>query len=280
MRTPPPKPRIRRIVALPSSIFAELEEPLRTCRAGFLARTLAIFRVEEVVIYREGGFSEKYLVDILRYMDTPQYLRRRLITRSKSLKYAGILPPLRTPHHPSLRRESFRVKFREGVVLSRIGDWIVVDVGLHEPVKAKGTAKVGERVILSMEDIPKVVSREDIPYYWGYEVTVVPSLTDIFKRYGSESVVIVTSRRGEFVGKVARELIEDILDKRSFTAIFGTWNKGLMEIAKMEGFSLKKAAKYILNFIPLQGTFTVRTEEAVTSVLSILNHMLALAGDI
>jgi len=57
--------------------------------------------------------------------------------------------------------------------------------------------------------------------------------------------------------------------------IFGSHDKGLLDIAQDEGFNLKKYVNTILNFIPQQGTYTVRTEEAIPISLAIINILIS-----
>ena len=87
----------------------------KTLIVGWIGRAASIFRVDEVIIYRDRPSKEQrevseVIADILTYMETPQYLRRRLIPMKPSLRYAGVLPPLRTPHHPTKRRSSTYVQ--------------------------------------------------------------------------------------------------------------------------------------------------------------------------
>jgi len=55
--------------------------------------------------------------------------------------------------------------------------------------------------------------------------------------------------------------------------VFGAPYEGLYDIAKDEGFSLDEVVDFSINFIPEQGVATVRSEEAMFAVLSILNLM-------
>ena len=53
--------------------------------------------------------------------------------------------------------------------------------------------------------------------------------------------------------------------------VFGSPFRGLYEIAKREGFDLDEEVHMTLNFVPGQGTKTVRVEEALYSTLAIIN---------
>jgi len=85
MLEPPRRPQ-RLSVALPASFTRDIPHLReKTGRVGIIARALAIFRVDEVVVYndgkdriskQEGRLFEKLLV----YQETPQYMRRELFT--------------------------------------------------------------------------------------------------------------------------------------------------------------------------------------------------------
>jgi len=55
---------------------------------------------------------------------------------------------------------------------------------------------------------------------------------------------------------------------------FGAPAAGLNEIVAKEGFSLDDIVDFVVNTIPMQGTETVRTEEALIASLAVLNVAL------
>ena len=91
-------------IAIPDSLFVA-DDTLRdkTVKVGEIARACAIFGVERIYIYRDSSrnYDSNYEMarSVFEYMETPQYLRKRLIGRKKELEYVGLLPPLRTPNH-------------------------------------------------------------------------------------------------------------------------------------------------------------------------------------
>src|SRR5208337_1709947 len=117
---------------------------------------------------------------LLSYLETPQYLRKRLFKLSPDLQYAGILPPLRTPHHPLNRRmkELRAGELREAVTLSRTEKQTLVDIGVEQPALIRDkNLVIGKRVTVKVFKVGKVVevelaNREEAPSYWGYTVTV------------------------------------------------------------------------------------------------------------
>jgi len=59
--------------------------------AGQIARAATVFRIDEVVVFDSTPALEsgaRFLVRILEYLETPDYLRRRLFPMHKNLKFA------------------------------------------------------------------------------------------------------------------------------------------------------------------------------------------------
>ena len=279
----PRKPTPKRIVAIPSNLF--IEKPLRekSVKTGFVARALAIFRIEHVILY--GITNEKKekenaltLKKILEYMECPQYLKSKLFKKDPVLRYVGLLPPLRTPHHP-LKHE--RTPYRDGVVVARRKAHVVVDVGLEKPleISTRAVLKIGERVSVRLSYGSKgkiskadIVKREEIDVYWGYRVDLAENLLEAIKKAKAD-LVVATSRRGTLVNEIMDGLIESIRKSRKMLLLFGSQKEGLFEISERIGLNLEDIADYIVNFIPEQGTATVRTEEAMIASLSLINFL-------
>ncbi|WVZ63562.1 hypothetical protein U9M48_013185 [Paspalum notatum var. saurae] len=111
-------------IAVAGSIIDNAQSlELATLLAGQIARAATVFRIDEVVVFdstpaaEKGGAGDgeesgaRFLARILEYMETPQYLRRRLFPMHKNLKFVGLLPPLDAPHH--VRKHEWS-EFREG----------------------------------------------------------------------------------------------------------------------------------------------------------------------
>ena len=255
----------------------------KTSKVGLIGRAAAIFRVNEIVVYADNPkVNQRADVDLiaslLEYMETPQYLRKRLFKIEPRLQYAGILPPLRTPHHP-LNSKAANLKvgeYREGVVLSESKEGLLVDIGVEQPalLREKQFA-VGKRVTLQIvkagEHVEvQAVSRE-VPSYWGYTVTVERhSLKRLIedRRFG---LTVGTSIKGAKWAGIAGELAGKWRKADSVLVAFGAPTRGLYEIAKDEGVKLVELVDFVVNTIPAQGTETVRTEEALLATLAILN---------
>lgn len=271
VRSPPLKPAIKRRVVIPASIFVGEEQRLATFRLGLIARYLTIFRVEEVLVFGEG---DELVMDVLRYAETPQYLRRKLIPLKSALKFCGVIPPLQSPHHPSSAKgRGFLCDYREGIVLKAFSGSVLVDIGLKEPVLAEGSAKPRERVTVMLSGRPKLIDRKMVPVYWGYEVFSAPDLRSAVE-LSKDYLKVATSRLGDPVGSIAERLAEDAKRCRKVAVFFGERERGLLDIALEEGFDPSSAFDYIVNLVPQQGVFTIRTEEAIPIALAILDFLL------
>jgi len=272
-------------VAIPASLVSDtphLRE--KTFKVGLIGRALAIFRIDEVAIYLDQPKIDqsgdlRFIATILSYMETPQYLRKRLFGIMPELRYAGILPPLRTPHHPTQSRmRNLRVgEFREGVVISETRDGILADIGVERPILVLGARiPAGKRItvkITSNGDEPKAIlaSRDEIPVYWGYNVRVSKFPLGRMIREEAFDLVIATSRHGEQFMKVKDAILERWRGSRRVLVAFGSPTQGLQEIVRQEGMELDELADFVINTIPRQAAETVRTEEALYATLAILN---------
>jgi predicted SPOUT superfamily RNA methylase MTH1 len=276
-------PRQKLWVALPDTLLidsAHLRE--KTVKLGLVARSCAIFKVQKIYLYRDStdktGGEAKLLRTMLEYLDTPQYLRRILYPKQPALEYAGLLPPLRTPHHKLAEKPSTirRGDYREGVVVERSGR-IFIDAGLSGlvPLQGKPSVQTGSRVTVkftSEHPDPQciVVKRETVDTYWGYEVGESPSLKGLIRSLNAD-LTILTSRRGYPVNKVWHDLLSTIQTARSLVTVFGSPKHGVYEMLEKEDTRPEDLSKYVLNTFPDQGTATIRTEEALLGTLALLN---------
>ena len=83
-------------IALPdSSLNDEKTLENKTRKIAIIARACGIFKVDEIIIYKDGKENEqdsKLMHTIFKYLSTPQYFRRRIFPKSNLLKFAGLLP--------------------------------------------------------------------------------------------------------------------------------------------------------------------------------------------
>jgi hypothetical protein len=216
---------------------------------------------------------------LLAYMETPQYLRKRLFKLKPELRYAGVLPPLRTPHHP-LNRKMKNLKigeYREGVALSKTGEGMLIDIGVEEPALLKNTElAVGKRITGKIAKVGKrieveLANRDEIPTYWGYTVTVEKNPFGRLLKKRDFDLAIATSRYGAPLVDVAEQISKRRKRANTILVAFGAPTQGLNEIVKYEGLRLDEIVDFVVNTIPMQGTETVRTEEALIASLAALN---------
>ncbi|PPS06358.1 hypothetical protein GOBAR_AA14301 [Gossypium barbadense] len=260
-------------VAIAGSIVDNAQSlELATRLASQIARAATIFRIDEVVVFdnkssskNNGAFSNQnnlnendrgaaFLVRILQYLETPQYLRKALFAKHNSLRYVGMLPPLDAPHH--LRKHEW-APYREGVTLeekptSSMGT--VVDVGLDKNVVVDQALEPGKRVTVAMGtnqnldyDLPRqVVSsskpREDTGTYWGYKVRYASNISSVFSDCpykGGYDHLIGTSEHGIVV------------------------NSSQLNLPAFREKNVRDIFNIYLNTCPHQGSRTIRTVEAL-----------------
>lgn len=268
-------------VAVPASLLQEVPHLReKTARIGLIARSLAIFRVDEVIIYEdkptgqarsEGQLLEKILV----YHNTPQYLRKILFKRSAELEFTGTLPPLRTPNHPDRASPSVG-QFRDAVVTS-VGEYVEVDAGFPVPVHLHARLRKLEKVTVRITRLtPRIegelVKSSELAIYWGFRVTRSNFTLGQIVRGRKENLTISTSRTGSDI----REVMEKLRDawKASHEGImilFGSPREGIAEILAREQIDVNELADFDINTIPSQGVETVRSEEALLASLSVFN---------
>jgi len=272
-------------VAIPASVISDtphLRE--KTAKVGLIGRAAAIFRVKEIIVYPDNprinqSRDIELIAALLAYMETPQYLRKRLFKLEPRLQFAGILPPLRTPHHPLNRKpEDVKIgEYREGVVLSQVKEGLLVDIGFEQPVLLREKQyAVGERLTLQIvkagEQIEvQTVNRDDVAVYWGFVVSAEKRSFVKVVENGRFDLTIATSKIGDAFADVAAKLSEKWRIANSVFVGFGAPTRGLHEIAEDEGVKLNDIVDFVVNTIPEQGTETVRTEEALLASLAILN---------
>jgi methyltransferase len=249
---------------------------VRTIKVGLIARAAAVFRMNRVVIYNDPQFNDsRFMSQVLRYAETPQYLRRMLIPRREELRHVGVLPPLRTPNHP-LNSKSSALKigeFRVGAVVESVGSdkgaWVEIGVDRPIPLVTEEKYVPGQRLnvrIFSLNPLAaEPVDRKEIPQYWGYETEVVGSLEDYLA--ARNAFVILTSKKGRVLDPDLLRSIGRSSQKSDLAVVFGSPAQGVDAFLSEETME----RHCMVNTIPHQGTETVRVEEAVISTLALLN---------
>ena len=278
-------------IAIPASIASDtphLRE--KTAKLGAVARASSIFGVSEILLYLDDPHHDQqtdveFCSGILQYLETPQYLRKRIFKLNPTFKFTGILPPLQVPHHkvpPTLA--GVRIgDIREGLVFARSGKGGLVDAGLEKTVSVAETRAVGERVTIRLVSVGKelrgeVVERSRVraygpdkrPIYWGYRVRKVTTLSKLLTDTPWD-LKVGTSRYGTSAQEILTPVSKDLRNAKSTVVAFGSPKMGLREILALENLVPKDVFNYFVNTAPDQQTLTVRTEEAILISLSFLN---------
>ena len=262
-------------IAIPDSALSDESLKMdKTRKISVLARACAIFKTDTIFVYQDGNNYQQdrhLLVMILRYLETPQFLRKRLFPKMNDLKFAGVLHPLRIPSHvtPANSKKIIRGNVREGIVVGVKGKKFV-DVGLNQLIPFFGATPIGKRVTVQFkEGHPKLsvkeVNKGKVSDYWGYSVKERANLFSLISEWKGN--IIITSRKGRTATK--EQISKYTNSDEPLLVAFGSPEKGIHEIlgGKMKNIQNAKS----LNFFPNQATQTVRLEEALLGTLAIIN---------
>ncbi|XP_057805953.1 uncharacterized protein LOC131020919 [Salvia miltiorrhiza] len=278
-------------IALPGSIINNTQSlELATRLAGQVARAAAIFRIDEVVVFDSKNTSEDasteimdndsgenesgaaFLMRILRYLETPQYLRKSLFPMHSSLRVVGLLPPLDAPHH--LRKHEW-AQYREGIAREKLDQGTLVDVGLSKNIKVDQVLEPGTRVTVEMgtnrnldagprKIVPSSRPRDE-GMYWGYKVRYAPNISSVFKNcpyQGGYDHRIGTSEHGLIINSSELTLPSFKHLLIAFGGLAGL-EECVEEDIVLKGKTVNDIFDSYLNTCPHQGSRTIRTEEAI-----------------
>lgn len=264
-------------VAIPDSSLSEEPTPLdKSMKISQIARACSIFQVNIIYIYKESRGSDRdrsLLRNILRYLETPQYLRRILYPISDELQFAGSLSPLKIPSHVQTS-DPKKIKagdIRDAVVVSYKGKKYA-NLGFEQMIPYYGKVDEGKRIIVKFkEGYPaltiKQIEKEEITQYWGYEVKEVSNLNTLLT--ACDSPIIFTSRKGRLAHKNQKYF--DEISRDNILVVFGSPKKGIHEILGKNLNNIPRSQ--VLNFFPEQATETIRLEEAILGTLAVLNTL-------
>ena len=266
-------------IFIPNSFLSESKDlKIRTYKVGILGRALAIFQADNVVIYNDnhdknedGDLDGDFIAEVLSYMNTPQYLRKKAFPIRPELKHVGILPPLRTPHHP-VNNQPDVGDYRQGFTVKRNKKGTFVDIGMDKLAFCKEQLSVKRIFDFKITKIAKkeVIVTPDKPddVYWGYNVmSSNKSLKNSLKLIKPD-LVVETTRYGDYIDSIFGELKHKVDECKSIAILFGGPYSSIAEDVSNPNWDL-----YKINTILNQGTETVRTEEAVVATLSLFNFM-------
>ncbi|KAL0735512.1 hypothetical protein Bca4012_011722 [Brassica carinata] len=281
-------------IAIAGSIINNTQSlELATRLAGQIARASTIFRIDEIVVFDNKSSSEinsssvtnpsdsnnesgaPFLVRILKYLETPQYLRKTLFPKHNYLRFVGMLPPLDAPHH--LRKHEWE-QYREGVTLREKApnsEGTLVDVGLDKCVVVDQVLSPGVRVTVAMgtnrdldlvrQIVPPSKPREEGGMYWGYKVRYASHLSSVFKECpfeGGYDYLIGTSEHGLKISSSELKIPTFRHLLIAFGGLAGL-EESVEEDNQYKGKNVREAFNIYLNTCPHQGSRTIRTEEAM-----------------
>ena len=280
--------KIKFDIAIPDSFLYGIKSEIdSTLKIFQLSRALSIFRVENIHIFHDRIINPlssevDLIITLLEYLDTPQYLRKKIYPKLDSLKYVGKLHPIRSPHHKDKKSLNSIINGEVRVgILEKKGDTFYTDVGLESPIKYLGKIKqTGKKINVKLNRKNNYLYAFDIDehnideIYWGYKVLYFNSLYDILKRYKKLNIIL-TSKNSEYFNSqshFSNQLKNCMNINTSILIVFGSPKFGLKEIFNKERLDISKY--YSFNFFPFQGTQTIRLEESIFGVLSILNNYI------
>jgi methyltransferase len=252
----------------------------KTVKVGLIARSCAIFGVERIYIYRDlsrNGDSEYEIArTIFEYVETPQYLRKRLFGKRKELEFAGLLPPLRIPSH--LKEYSIEPnEVREAVVVLQNGE-LMADIGARELAMLDGRVHDNQRITVRVTSVQPLIVRVDEKskdQYVGYEIRRAPSLMRFLKSSNFE-LQLLTSRLGAPVNTIWDDFCKKCVEAPRILICFGSPEAGIDKILKQEKARVSDFQSIYVNTFPYQNVETVRLEEAILGTLSIVNLAIQL----
>ena len=267
-------------VALPASLTLDIPHLReKTARLGFVARALAAFRVDQLVVYydHEGAeiAREARLVEkMLTYIETPQYLRKLMFKMDPDLQYAGTLPPLRSPNHPN-KQDPVPGLLREAVVI-QAGLPSFVEAGFSKPIRVNSGLPLSSRVTIRLTKISpnlegEILDLSGLTIYWGFRVARGHVSLQEMVRSKKFDLAISTSRNGTDIRQVTLDLRKKWTSSENPLVVFGSPDEGVPEMLARFKINISETMDFNLNTIPHQGVETVRTEEALWSSLAVLN---------
>ncbi|KAL2129722.1 hypothetical protein VTI74DRAFT_7402 [Chaetomium olivicolor] len=295
-------------IAVPTSIITNcVTREQRTTNVGCVARALAIFSVDEVVIYDDSPPDQRitnadpdaytgdvdpahFMEHLLTYLETPPFMRKVLFPIHPNLRSQGLLPNLEMPHHP---HKDEWLPYREGLTLEappKGGKGTVVDIGMPSTVTINESIPPKTRVTLKMPDdsygtpepIHPTAPRTEAGYFWGYSVRKASSLSNVLTESPYEDgydLSIGTSERGVPLSKAFPSY--DQANFNHLLVVFGG-PRGL-EYAAMNdpqlgemgiaGARTKELFDHWVNVLPNQGTRGIKTDEALLIALTGLRRL-------
>uniref|UniRef100_A0A0E0KNC6 Uncharacterized protein n=1 Tax=Oryza punctata TaxID=4537 RepID=A0A0E0KNC6_ORYPU len=192
----------------------------------------------------------RFLVRILQYLETPQYLRRRLFPMHHNLK--GCCP--HSMHHTICASMS-GLNFAKNVLVEQMlepGKRVTVAMGTNRDITTACKRKI----------VSPSSPRDEMELYWGYNVRYASNLGGVFSdspyKEGYD-YIIGTSEHGKIIS--SSELI--LPSFRHLLIAFGGLaglEECIEEDRNLKGKGVDDVFNTYLNTCPSQGSRTIRTE--------------------
>ncbi|KAF4333554.1 deoxyribose-phosphate aldolase [Fusarium beomiforme] len=293
-------------VAIPSSVLSNLATAdQRMTQPARIARALAVFSVDEVVVFDDSPLSTRprhtdpngytgdtdpchFLTHIFSFLEAPPFMRKALFPLHPNLRLTATLPSLDMPHHPNPK--DYWIPYREGVTLAgqtSTGSGTLVEVGSEQPIEVEAEIPPKTRITLRFpndesqypEPVHPAAPRTEGGYYWGYTVRRASSLSNVFTESPYENgydVSIGTSERGVPVSKAFPQ--PKRINFNHLILVFGgprglefaAMNDEELSSMDIKGHKTKELFDHWVNILPNQGSRTIRTDEAVFIALTTL----------
>jgi predicted SPOUT superfamily RNA methylase MTH1 len=247
------------IICIPNSILSTGQtSELQADLLGKLARKLSLYKVSRIIILKDHSYNPRstmfrpsqFILKILQYLETPQYLRKRLFPICNELRLAGLLAPLECPHHLKAGDIS---EYREGVVLKRPtkkNKGSFADIGLLKDCQLDRKLPPFTRVTVKLDDQGrleygaknfngKVVSIKEavkgMGTFWGYEVEVQETVADVMDVLPANCFkVLIDDRDSPYSQEVRGKVIQDFNQSGFDNLFFMFGHKGLKHLTEHE----------------------------------------------
>ncbi|RDE10816.1 MAG: hypothetical protein C4K48_12460, partial [Candidatus Thorarchaeota archaeon] len=151
-----------------------------------------------------------------------------------------------------------------------------IDLGLDELIDSPIMVSERDPTLFRVETTTPtvslaVISRSDAPVYWGYVASRTGSLLELLKD-SSDTTRIGFSRKAPPFQRLEKDLKSTVSNTGSVLAVFGSPDRGILELCDSEREEVKHHIDFWANTIDDQGSETVRLEEALTVSLGLLNN--------
>jgi predicted SPOUT superfamily RNA methylase MTH1 len=250
---------------------------MKTEKLFQISRIAAIFKVEEILIYHDPYLKpshakreRKKIESILKYIECPQYLRKRLIPLSRDTAAVGILSPLAIPHHTKsrdLKQNEIReaaIFLNQNKVVAAVGGTELLEVdGWKKSLKAK-TLRVTVQIAKKDGKFQaRIVSKPPTEIYWGYKVN---SSENVLSKalLNRNEYKIATSRSCETLTNFRGERSQ----KRNLLIAFGGPYDGIPEMLRTERKKISDVFDTCISSLNKYGTRSLRLEEAMMITFS------------